>query len=214
MNGSKWHIGIMGGTFDPFHNAHLALATRAYEQFSLDKVWILPNGNPPHKHHTMQADIRHRMKMVQLAIESIPYLELCDAECTSPEYHYTFETLQKLNQEHPDTQFYFIMGADSLFDFDEWRKPEVICRESILLAATRDHCDREKIQHRMNELEKMFGADIRILDTPDMEIASEDIRQRIFAGQDISHMVPPAVEDYIQRVGLYKNSQEENHPWM
>jgi nicotinate-nucleotide adenylyltransferase len=214
MNGSKWHIGIMGGTFDPIHNAHLALATRAYEQFSLDKVWILPNGNPPHKQSTMQADVRCRMKMVQLAIEPIPYLELCDAECTSPEYHYTFETLQKLNIEHPDTQFYFIMGADSLFDFDEWRNPEIISRECILLAATRDHCDRIKIEQRITELQKMFHTDIRILDTPDMDIASEDIRERIAKGKDISHMVPSAVKDYIQEIGLYKNSQEGNHPWM
>lgn len=208
MNSRK-HIGIMGGTFDPIHNAHLALAKQAYEQFSLDGVWILPNGNPPHKRNTKQADVNSRMEMVQLAIEEIPYLELCDVECSGRGYHYTFETLQLLNEKYPDIQFYFIMGADSLFEFEDWREPEIISRECILLAAARDHHDREQLRRRMEELEHLFGADIRILNTPNMKIASEQIRASIAKGEDISDMVPAPVAEYILRRGLYKNMQEE-----
>lgn len=214
MSGSKKHIGIMGGTFDPIHNAHLALAKQAYEQFSLDAVWILPNGNPPHKRDTKQADVKCRLEMAELAIEGIPYLELCDIERSSQGYHYTFETLSRLNKEHPNTQFYFIMGADSLFEFEDWREPGIISRECILLAATRDHCDRERIQARIKELNDLFGADIRILDTPNMDIASEDIRGKLARGADISDMVPPAVTEYIYQRGLYGSRQEENDQWM
>lgn len=204
MENKKKHIGIMGGTFDPVHNAHLTLAEQAYEQFSLDEIWMLPNGNPPHKRDSRQADVEYRMCMIQLAIKGIPYLKLCDVERSSGKYHYTFETLEKLNEEYPDTVFYFIMGADSLFEFDHWREPGIISRECILLAATRDHCKEAQIQKRIRELKERYGADIRILDTPNMDIASANIRGMIAQGEDIRHMLPPAVADYIHRHGLYK----------
>lgn len=208
MNGRKKHIGIMGGTFDPIHNAHIALAKQAYEQFSLDGVWILPNGNPPHKRNIRQADVKCRMEMAELAIQDIPYLKLCDIERSGQGYHYTYETLRQLNEQYPDTQFYFILGADSLFDFEDWREPGIISRECILLAAARD-CDREQVQKRTKELQKRFGADIRILNTPNMDIASEDIRERIRCGESIGHMVPSAVMDYICSQGLYRARQED-----
>ena len=69
-------VGIMGGTFDPVHNAHLALARQAYEQFSLDEIWMLPNGRPPHKRDSRQADVECRMEMLRLAIRDIPYVKL------------------------------------------------------------------------------------------------------------------------------------------
>ena len=119
----------MGGTFDPIHNAHLSLAEQAYRQFSLDAVWMLPNGNPPHKSEIRQEDVRHRIRMIQLAIEDTPYLKFCNLETCRKEYHYTFETLQHLKSAYPNMLFYFIMGADSLFEFDAWREPELISRD-------------------------------------------------------------------------------------
>lgn len=206
----KRHIGIMGGTFDPIHNAHLALARQAYRQFSLNEVWLLPNGNPPHKRGSRQADVSHRLEMARLAAaesagrEGEPFLKLCRMEQSKRGYHYTYETLRQLNTDYPDTQFYFIMGADSLFDFEKWREPGIISRECILLAAARD-CDKGRLRARISELEEKFGADVRILDTPDMDTASEDIRRKIAAGEDISCMVPASVEAYIRRTGLYRD---------
>lgn len=205
----KRHIGIMGGTFDPIHNAHLALARQAYRQFSLDEVWILPNGNPPHKRGTRQADVKYRLEMARLAIEEssaaegASFLKLCGMEQSGQGFHYTYETLRRLNEDYPDTQFYFIMGADSLFDFEKWREPGIISRECILLAAARD-CDKGRLGDRIRELKQKFGADVRILDTPEMDVASEDIRRKIAAGEDVSHMLPSFVEAYIRRVGLYR----------
>lgn len=203
MENMKKRVGIMGGTFDPVHNAHLTLAKQAYEQFALDEIWMLPNGNPPHKKNTRQADVECRMNMIQLAIRDVPYLKLCDVERSGKEFHYTYETLQRLKKSYPDTAFYFIMGADSLFEFDGWREPGIISQECTLLAAVRDHCQRDQIQKRIQELRVRYGADIHILNTPNMDIASMDIRGMISAGQDISHMVPPAVADYIRCHGLY-----------
>lgn len=203
MDGKTSHIGILGGTFDPVHNAHLALAGRAYEQFSLDEVWMLPNGNPPHKWDSRQADVSDRVNMIRLAAAGRPYLRLCDIECDSAEYHYTYETLTVLNSRYPDTQFYFIMGADSLFEFAEWRRPDIISKKCVILAAVRDHCRKDQIAAQIRLLKERFGADIRMLDTPDMDIASEDIRRAVLEGRDVSGLLPEAVERYIRSRGLY-----------
>lgn len=209
MADAKRRIGIMGGTFDPVHNAHLTLAGQAYEQFSLDEIWMLPNGNPPHKRDTRQADMECRMEMLRLAIRDIPYLKLCDVEESGREYHYTYETLKRLNRRYPDTQFYFIMGADSLFDFDKWREPGMISKECILLAAVRDHCFRANIQERIQELEARYGAVIYLLNTPNMDVASEDIREALSEQREISNLVPAAVEEYIRRKKLYQKRTQE-----
>lgn len=209
MKSKTKQIGIMGGTFDPIHCAHLALAKKACEEFCLDSVWILPNGNPPHKKDSRQADVRHRMNMASLAIQGIDCLELCTLEADSSEYHYTYETLQHLNAQYPDTQFYFIMGADSLFYFDEWYKPEIISQESVLLVATRDHSPAEELLERMEFIKDKFQADIRLLHTPNMDISSEEIRSRIRHGQPLLGMVPEAVEQYIYENQLYQDTQEE-----
>ncbi len=203
MSDRERRIGIMGGTFDPIHNAHLTLARQAYEQFSLDEIWMLPNGNPPHKRNTRQADVEYRIDMIRLAIQEIPYLKLCDIERSGQNYHYTYETLQQLNKKYPDTVFYFIMGADSLFDFDQWKEPGIISRECILLAAVRDHHRLGEIEERIRELEEKYESRIYILGTPNMDIASEDIRKALADKSEISHLVPAAVENYIRQHNLY-----------
>ncbi len=205
MDNIKRTVGLMGGTFDPVHNAHLALARQAYEQFSLDEIWMLPNGDPPHKKNTRQADMECRMEMLRLAIQDIPYLKLCDMEQSGQDYHYTYETLGLLHKRYPDTDFYFIMGADSLFEFDNWKEPGIISRECILLAAVRDHRRKEEIRARIEEMKKRYGARIYMLDTPNMDIASEDIRRELARRGEITHMVPAAVADYIVRHHLYRS---------
>ena len=197
-------IGIMGGTFDPVHKAHLALAEQAYRQFALDEVWMMPNGRPPHKRDHSQVDISHRMEMVRRAIAGIPYLRLCGLEQFEKSYHYTFETLQILKDLFPRTQFYFIMGVDSLFDFTDWRRPDIISRECVILAATRDHCRKTEILQKIEELKQLFDADIRILNTPNMDIASEEIRKRLQQGVDTSYMLPDEVTAYIRQNHLYE----------
>lgn len=134
-----------------------------------------------------------------------PYLKLCDLEQSGQAYHYTYETLRQLNRQHPDTVFYFIMGADSLFEFDTWKEPGVISKECILLAAVRDHRRREEIQVRIEELTKRYGATIYILNTPNMDIASEDIRKAMAEGREITHLMPDAVAEYIIQNGLYRS---------
>jgi len=211
MDSQKKYIGIMGGTFDPFHNAHLMLAEQAYKQFPLDEIWIIPNGNPPHKWDSEQADVKHRINMIQAAIEKIPYLKFCNIESSSQVYHYTFETLKRLKNANPGVLFYFIMGADSLFDFDDWKEPGEISRDCVILAASRDHCKRAQIEKKMEELKTQFGADIQILNMPTMDIASSDIRLKVARKEDISDMVPRPVAEYIRQHGLYTGGKMDGH---
>ena len=119
-------------------------------------------------------------------------------------YHYTFETIHILKDLFPKVQFYFIMGADSLFDFVDWKRPDIISRECVILAATRDHCRRDEILQKIEELKQLFGADIRILNTPNMDIASEEIRKRLQQGEDTSDMLPEEVTAYIRQNHLYE----------
>ena len=158
----------------------------------------------PERESTSKADVNMRLDMLRLAVKGLSYVKVCDLEQSKDAYHYTFQTLLTLNRMYPEVQFYFIMGADSLFDFEDWREPGIISQECILLAAARDHCRLEEIQQQIRMLKEKYDADIRILNTPDMEIASADIRGRIAGGEDISQMLPAEVEAYIRSHHLYE----------
>ena len=117
-------VGIMGGTFDPIHIGHLILGETAYEQFDLDQVLFMPAGNPPHKRNRLhRATDEQRSEMVRRAIASNPHFSLSLEEMNEDGFTYTYRTLERLRAEHPDTDYFFILGADSLFDFDKWREP-------------------------------------------------------------------------------------------
>lgn len=196
-------VGILGGTFDPIHTGHLILAEAAYESFSLDYVLIMPNGNPPHKAGQVNATMEQRTRMAELAVADNPHLKVSDFEKTPQDYHYTYETLEFLKKEHPDTDYYFILGADSLVHFHTWMEPRRICEACSILAATRDHMESEELTARIWELSRVFGAHIYPMETPNIDISSNMIRERVRTGRSIRYYVPEAVEEYIYKKGLY-----------
>lgn len=109
-------IGIMGGTFDPVHNGHLMLGHAAYEAFSLDQIWFMPNGNPPHKKsETIKSTAEDRMKMTSLAIAPFPEFVLQPYEALRAEVSCSYQTMEHFSKIYPDDEFYFIIGADSLW---------------------------------------------------------------------------------------------------
>ena len=111
----KRKIGILGGTFDPIHVGHLILAERAYYQFGLEEVLIMPSGNPPHKRNRInRASLEERIEMVRLAIEDNPHFTLSLDDAHEMGYSYTRATLERLTAQNPDVEYYFIMGADLL----------------------------------------------------------------------------------------------------
>ena len=202
-------IGIMGGTFDPIHIGHLILAQSAYEQFGLDHVLVMPSGNPPHKRSREGgADNEQRTQMVRLAIGDNPHLKLSLEEMHEMGYVYTSLTLKRLTQANPDTRYFFIMGADSLFQFDSWRDPQKICDQCVLVAAVRDHVSSEKLDREIDRVAQKYHADVRKLVTPNIDISSHEIRQWIGQGRSCRYYLPEEVRDYINRQGLYVSAED------
>lgn len=196
-------IGILGGTFDPFHKGHFMLAKTAYEQFELDEVWIMPNGNPPHKRNIEQTDFEIRCEMIRLAIKEAPYMVLCDYEGSEDSYHFTYQTLSKFKKMYPKDEFYFIIGADSLRDFPTWREPGIIAQLCTLLVACRDESGIADLKLKIAEMNERFGAECRIMNSPKVDAASSEIRVMVSEGKDIADYVGKEVADYIKNEKLY-----------
>ena len=193
-------IGILGGSFDPIHNGHLNMALKSYEQYDLDEVWLIPNGNAPHKEAGKMADAKHRLAMCQLVSKKYPFLKASDIEISSQEYSYTYITMTKLKERYPEHVFYFIMGADSLDYFDKWRKPEIIAQKCIILVVNRDDFSEDDLQLKIEKINCLFPADIRIVHCPKVDVSSTQLRRSLDKTD-----VLPEVYDYICQNDLYGN---------
>lgn len=196
-------IGILGGTFDPFHKGHFMLAKTAYSQFDLDEVWIMPNGNPPHKRDIEQTDFTLRCEMIRLAIEEAPYMVLCEYEGSEDSYHFTYQTLGEFKRMYPEHEFYFIIGADSLRDFPTWREPGKIAKLCTLLVACRDEAGIPELKVKIAEMEERFGTKCLIMNSPKVDAASSEIREMVSEGKDVSAYVGEKVCNYIEKEKLY-----------
>ncbi len=203
-------IGIMGGTFDPIHNGHLMLGNYAYKLFRLDQVWFLPNGNPPHKSSTaIESMTVNRVEMVQKAIQPYVYFRLEKYEVERKEISYSYQTMQYFQDRYPEHEFYFIIGADSLFSIEKWVYPEKLLKTCILLAAYRNGKGTQEMLSQIHYLARKYECDIRLMNTPDVKVSSSDIRKRIKEGLPISEFVPEAVEKYIAEKHLFEEEQNE-----
>ena len=191
-------IGILGGSFDPIHNGHLNMAIKSYEQYDLDEVWLIPNGNAPHKKSDKMADARHRLAMCQLVANEYPYIKTSDIEIASQEYSFTYITMTKLKERYPEHIFYFIMGADSLDYFDKWRNPEIIAQKSVILVVNRDDFSEDDLKEKIKKINAIFPADIRIVHCPKVDVSSTELRQKLDKAD-----VLPEVYEYICQNELY-----------
>ncbi len=196
--------GIMGGTFNPIHNGHLALAQSALEQFALDEVLFMPCGVPYMKADQHVEDGQIRAEMTALAIEGRPHFRLSLMELEQEGNTYTYQTLERLKSENPETVYYFIAGADSLFHMTKWAHPERIFADCRVLAAVRDDKTTEDMEAQIRFLEQQYNARIHLLQTETMDISSSGIRRKVAAGESIVDAVPASVRAYIDQKGLYR----------
>ncbi len=197
-------IGIMGGTFDPIHNAHLVLAECSYEQFDLDSVWFMPSKNPPHKKDQYVESEEHRSKMIKLAIANNPHFEFSDFELSRPGLTYTVDTLSILREQYRDTCFYFILGEDSLFNIEKWKKPDSVFELAKLIVAKRGLHEDTDIEDRVEYLKHQFQTEsIKLLNSPISNLSSNFIRDSIKDGRSIKYYVPEDVSRYIYENKLY-----------
>lgn len=200
-------VGILGGTFDPIHTAHLIIAEAAYDAFDLDEVLLMPSGHSYFKDSRSQKVLSPevRYQMVCEAAADNPHFTASDFEIRREGNTYTYETLRELRRMNPDNHYFFIVGADSVRDILKWRNPESIFADCTLLAALReDGIPTEEFLREVEHLRKDYGADIHTLEIPAIGISSTDIRNRIKSGRTIHYLVPERVERYIIETGIYR----------
>ena len=148
--------------------------------------------------------------MIRQAIRNVPYFKLCLHEAKETEHSYTYQTMRELNTLYPENDFYFILGADSLFSIETWKYFREIFPTCTILAAMRDDKDAADMRMQIRYLEEKYGARIRILQAPLLEISSTTLRERASRGQSVSYMVPDAVAEYIKKNRLYQKRKLDN----
>ena len=198
-------IGILGGTFDPIHSGHLILAEEAKELCNLDEVWFMPAKTPPHKLGKKISEFSRRKSMIELAIQGHSGLCCSDFENTLEGNSYTFNTLEKLQSKYIDDEFYFIMGADSFYEIETWKNPDIILKIVKLIVASRDYSNENLTlkKHFVYLKSKYEIKGIYFLDTMDIDISSTRIRELAGGGESISKYVPESVCRYIEENKLY-----------
>lgn len=203
-------VGIMGGTFDPIHYGHLILAQNALETYDLDEIMFVPSGTPWLKDSTKVLSRNKRVSMTGIAIEDNPKFALSTIEIDREGNSYSYETVEELKKEQPETDFYFILGADSLLEIEKWKHPDRLMAECTLLAAVRDNCDEDGLKKQIGYLEEKYNAVIRILPARRIDISSSDIRNLISEGKSVRYMLPNQVIKFIEKNHLYMKNEDED----
>jgi nicotinate-nucleotide adenylyltransferase len=195
-------IGILGGTFNPPHVAHLVCASEARWQLALDEVLLVPAGVPPHKPMTEDPGIEHRLAMCRLAaLGHGEWLGVSELEAQGAGPSYTVDTLRRIHASQPGDELTFIVGGDMAWSLPAWREPDAILELASVAVAERAGARREEVRERLAGLR---GAEsVTYIDVPRMDISSAALRQRVRSGQPITYLVPDSVSNYIEERRLY-----------
>lgn len=197
-------VGVLGGSFDPVHLAHLIIAEEARVQLHLEKVLFVPAGQPYMKSDRGITPAGQRLEMVRLAIASNPCFEASSIDVDRPGPSYTVDTLDVLRDTFPQwRELYFIIGWDSLASLPRWREPQRILEMCWLVAVPRPGVERPDVK----DLERSIpGVSSRVimLEKPVLSLSSTDLRDKVRRGTPIRYLTPEPVEQYITRNGLYR----------
>ncbi len=205
-------IGVFGGTFDPLHYAHLAIAEDVYHALHLARVVFVPAGQPPPKRGEPVRPGEQRVRMLELALATNPHfgLSLVDVRRAGPSY--TVDTLRLLRTEWGErVELFFLIGGDSLRDLPTWHDPAGIIAQATIVALMRPGY-ADLARYRAELIARLPDIQPRLLtlEGPRMEISSTDLRQRVAEGRPIRYQTPEIVEQYILRHGLYRHRAAED----
>ena len=197
------NAGILGGTFDPIHLGHIAIAEEARVKLGLSRVLFIPAGQPWLKADRDVTTSDHRVEMVKLAIADNPCFGLSTVEVERSGPSYVVDTVDILQQHlGPEVRFFFLLGWDSLSEFHRWKEPARIVQMCKLVAVPRPTFEPPDVR-AMDSLVPGIGQRVILLDMPQIDISSSEIRKRVAAGLSIRGMVPEGVEKYIKEKKLY-----------
>ncbi len=197
-------IAILGGSFNPIHRGHIMLAEKAYTQFLLDEVWIMPNSGVYYK-TAISTTNETRNDMIELAIKDYPYMKLSKIEQDRGGVTYTIDTMNYLHKEYSSDKFYFIIGGDSLVNLPTWREAASLINSTSIIAAVRDDVDTVMVKELISKYKDTYeAADISLLVTSNIEVSSSYIRNNFYEDENVKEQLPKAVYDYILNNELYK----------
>lgn len=197
-------VGILGGTFNPVHAGHISLAVKVYQEFNLSRLLLLPSGNPPHKSPSELAPAHHRLNMLCLAAKNHPFLEISNMETSRSGVIYTVDTLSQLTHDQPDSEFYFIIGSDTLFELESWKNIEEVFRLTNFICMKRPGNSFLQIVIEIERLNSIYGKKIKLSNYAGIPISSSEIREAIAKGRHPVENLPEEVEAYIEQYGLYR----------
>jgi nicotinate-nucleotide adenylyltransferase len=195
-------VGILGGTFDPPHVGHLVLAEYAADALELARVLFVPAADPPHK-ASIRVNITHRLPMLERAISGNARFAISRVDMDRPGPHYTVDMLRILRDQQPQTDFYFLMGGDSLRDLPSWNRPQDLIKLCKLAVMSRPGAEVTPDLHA--DVLPGLAERVMMIESPMLGFSSSEIADRLEAGKSVRYLVPDAVLMYIQKHRLYQN---------
>lgn len=193
--------GLLGGTFDPPHNGHLALARAALQELDLERLLVMVAGRPPHKEADTDPETRYRL--AKAAFGDLPGVELPRDELDRPGLGYTVDTVRELDRRFADVVV--VLGGDMFASFLSWREPDRILEHARLAVAARPGTPRERFD---SVLAKLARPDrVTFFDMPPVDTSASEVRRRVAAGEPYQDLVPPAVARRIEALGLYRDQR-------
>lgn len=193
-------LGILGGSFDPVHFGHLILAQSALEELTLDKIIFMPSYKPPHKLDKKLASFEDRLLMLELALEDREDFLISTLEMERQGPSYTYDSLKIIEKSYGASELYFLIGGDSLLYLDKWYRASDLIREFSFAVAPRPGRSIEELEEKIKSLQ----GNIKLLDSPYIEISSSSIRKRLEDYKSIRYYLPRSVEGYIHEKKLYR----------
>ncbi len=196
-------IGVLGGTFNPPHLAHLVCASEAASQLDLDRVLLTPVARAPHKEAEHDPGAQERLELCRLAVAGDERLEICDLEVRRGGPSYTVDTLRELHEHAPEDDLTFIVGGDIALGLPSWHEPDEVLRLATLAVAERAGAGRGDIAERLRASFPDAAPPV-FFDMPRLDISSSQIRRRVAEGRSIRYLVPDPVGEHIARGRFYR----------
>jgi len=201
-----YNLAVLGGTFDPIHLGHIAIALSVYEQYKPQRILFMPCAQPPHKHSKRVTNAKHRLHMAALASCEHPVFDVSQLEINRPGLSFTIDTARALKALCPTgAEISFIIGVDAFADILNWKDSKELLATCQFIVTPRPGYDNEKAQSQIEEFIKTYNAKIKWLDGPLLDISSTNIRERLRTGMSVQGLLPKWVEDYALWHGLYRD---------
>lgn len=196
-------IGVLGGSFDPVHLGHLSLAKDALIQGSLSQVIFMPVHRQPFKLEANLSSDEDRLAMLREAISGENGLSVSDWEINNKGISYTYLTLRALKEQYPGSKIYFITGTDTFLKIDIWKNATELLGENNFIIGHRPGYREQELLERVDQVKEAYQTEIIVINNTRLDISATEIRSTIASGGSIAQLVPPRVERYIKKHGLY-----------